>query len=223
MPLTKSDASVSLDGKALAAVAEQAGEAEKVTLVLEEVKTEELKPAQKEAVAEVAKEKKVEKIISAELLAQTAEGEKKIWTEKANENTETGTITVAIPFTPEDGYKGSDYSVIYVADDGTPKPIDTEYKNGCLVVELEHFSDYVIVNNADKGDGNEGGAGSGEAKPEESKPEETKPEETKPVTKPGNAAPNTGDNANIFGLFALLVVSGLLAVALLVLRKKQRA
>ena len=100
---------------------------------------------------------------------------------------------------------------------------------------LEHFSDYVIVNNADKGDDNSG-TGEGESqpttpeetkpqetKPQETKPQETKPQETKPAAKPGNAAPNTGDNANIIGLFTVLMVSGLLAVAFLVLRKKQRA
>ena len=206
LTVTNSVATVTMDTEALEAVAKQA-DGDTVTLVVKEIEEEKLSATQQEAV----KDKKVAAVITAELICDKT-GEK-IWTENANENTETGTITVAIPFTPEDGYKGSDYSVIYVADDGTTKPIDTEYKNGCLVVELEHFSDYVIVNNADKGDGNEGGTDSGEAKPEE----------TKPVTKPGNAAPNTGDNANIFGLFALLVVSGLLAVALLVLRKKQRA
>ena len=70
------------------------------------------------------------------------------------------------------------------------------------------------VNKATNAGGN---GGTGEAQPTE--PTET----TKPVTKPGKPAPNTGDDANIFGLFAMLMVSGLLATALLVFKKKARA
>ena len=231
LTLTKEDATVTMDTKALDVVSKAAKEegATKIALVVEEIKTEELNAKQQEAVKEVAQEKKVAKIISAELLVQTAEGEKKIGTEAAG-GFGGGTVTVKIPFTPETGYKGSDYSVVYVADDGTTKEIKTEYEGGYLVVALEHFSDYVIVNNADKGDDNSG-TGEGESqpttpeetKPQETKPQETKPQETKPAAKPGNAAPNTGDNANIIGLFTVLMVSGLLAVAFLVLRKKQRA
>ena len=36
---------------------------------------------------------------------------------------------------------------LYVADDGKVEEIATAYKDGCLVVELEHFSEYVIVKN----------------------------------------------------------------------------
>ena len=222
LTLTKEDATVTLDKKALAAVVAQAGEAESITLVVEEVKTEELTAKQQEAVEKVAKNKTVAKIISAELLVQTAEGQKNIGTE-ADKGFGGGTVTVKIPFTPETGYKGSDYVVIYVADDGTVERINTKYKDGCLVVDLKHFSDYVIVNDAEQSGDNAGGTDSGEAQPEETKPgvsSGTGSGSSKPT---GNAAPATGDNANIFGLVTLLVVSGLLAVAFLALRKKQCA
>ena len=34
---------------------------------------------------------------------------------------------------------------MYIADDGSIEEIPTSYVNGELVVELEHFSEYVIV------------------------------------------------------------------------------
>lgn len=212
LTLTKEDATVTLDTKALETVAEAVKKegAVKVIVAVKDVETKELTVKQQEAVKVIAEEKKVAKVISAELLVQTAAGEKKICTEGEG-GFGGGTVTVKIPFTPETGFKGTDYSVIYVADDGSTKEIPTAFKDGCLVVELEHFSDYVIVNKAT----NAGGNGcTGEAKP-------TEP--TKPATKPGKPAPNTGDNANIFGLFAMLMVSGLLATALLVFKKKARA
>ena len=218
LTLTKEDATVTMDTKALDMVAKAVKEegATKVTLVVEEVKTEELNTKQQEAVKEVAQEKKVAKVISAELLVQTASGEKKIGTEAAG-GFGGGTVTVKIPFTPEAGAKGTDYSVIYVADDGTTEAIPTAYKDGCLVIELEHFSDYVIVKNENPDDSNEGGIGESEVQPTEpSKPADT----NKPATKP---APATGDNANLIGVTMLMVMSGLMAAALLTMRKKFHA
>ena len=216
LTLTKEDATVTLDTKALDTVAKVVKEegAVNVTLSVKDGETKELTVKQQEAVKVIAEEKKVAKVISAELLVQTAAGEKKICTE--GEGFGGGTVTVKIPFTPETGFQGSDYMVIYVADDGSTKEIPTAFKDGCLVVELEHFSDYVIVNDATNAGGN---GGTGEAQPTEP----TTPETTKPATKPGKPAPNTGDDANIFGLFAMLMVSGLLATALLVFKKKARA
>ena len=216
LTLTKEDATVTLDTKALDAVAEAVKNegATNVTLVVQEIEAEDLTAKQQEAVEEVAQEKTVVKVISAELLVQTAEGEKKVGTE-ADGGFGGGTVTVKIPFTPEVGFQGSDYSVIYIADDGAIQNIKTEYKDGCLVVELEHFSDYVVVNNAAKSD-DEDNSGSGES---EAQPEPT----TKPAEKPGKPAPDTGDNADVAGLVALLVASGLMAAAMLVFLKKFRA
>lgn len=56
-----------------------------------------------------------------------------------------GTVTVKIPFTPETGMNGDDYTIIYIADDGAVEVIETQYVDGYLVAALEHFSEYAIV------------------------------------------------------------------------------
>lgn len=138
LTLTKADATVTMDAKALESIAKAAGTGT-VTLVVQEVKTEELAVVQQNAV----KDKKVAAVISAELI-NTATNEN-IGTE-ADGGFGGGTVTVQIPFTPEEGYKGTDYTVFYVADNGAVTEIKTEYKDGCLVVALNHFSEYVVVN-----------------------------------------------------------------------------
>lgn len=65
-----------------------------------------------------------------------------------------GKVKVQIPFEPATGTKGSDYKIIYVADDGKLENITTSYKDGFLVAELEHFSEYVIVNTATENSAN---------------------------------------------------------------------
>ena len=74
----------------------------------------------------------------------------------------------------------------------------TDYKDGCLVVELEHFSDYVIVNTAaeEEDEPTEPTVPEETTKPTEpTVPEETQkpteptvPEETQKPTKPTNPA-----------------------------------
>ena len=56
-----------------------------------------------------------------------------------------GKVELRIPFAVEEGKSGSNYKIVYVADDGSMEEIATKYENGQLVVELEHFSEYVIV------------------------------------------------------------------------------
>ena len=36
--------------------------------------------------------------------------------------------------------------MLYIADDGSVKKIDTAFEEGHLVFALEHFSEYVVVN-----------------------------------------------------------------------------
>lgn len=52
---------------------------------------------------------------------------------------------VAIPFELAEGRTAEDYKIMYVAEDGTIEEINTAYLGGNLVVELGHFSEYVIV------------------------------------------------------------------------------
>ena len=137
------NATVTVDTEALKAVSDQAA-GEAVTLVVEEVKTESLTVAQQKTVEKYD----VAVSITAELICQTT-GEK-IWTEKANEEIESGSITVKLPFTPAENTKGSDYVVLFIDDDGSVTEIATEFVDGHLVFALEHFSDYVVVNTAAK-------------------------------------------------------------------------
>jgi len=134
---------VTMDTEALKAVSDQAA-GEAVTLVVEEVKTESLTVAQQKTVEKYD----VAVTITAELICQTT-GEK-IWTEKANDAIESGSITVKLPFTPAENTKGSDYAVLFIDDDGSVTEIETEFVDGHLVFALEHFSDYVVVNTAAK-------------------------------------------------------------------------
>ena len=129
-------ATVTMDNAALEAVARQSGEQDAVTLEITEIPKEDLTEAQQEAV----KDKNVVNTISARLLVN----DQPIASE-ADGGFGDGRVTVKIPFTPEAGTTAADYKVLYVADDGTTAEIPTTYEDGCLVIVLEHFSDYVIV------------------------------------------------------------------------------
>lgn len=130
---------VTVDTDALKAVTEQAA-GNTVTLVVEQVKEETLTEKQQE----VVKNYDVAVTIKAEFICQ--ETNEKIWTEDNNTEKQTGSVTVKMPFTPAEGSEGSDYTVLYIADDGSVKEIKTSYENGNLVFALEHFSEYVVVN-----------------------------------------------------------------------------
>lgn len=130
---------VTVDTDALNAVTEQAA-GNTVTLVVEQVKEETLTEKQQEAV----KKYDVAVTIKAEFICQ--ETNEKIWTEDNNTEKQTGSVTVKMPFTPAEGSQGSDYTVLYIADDGSVKEIKTSYEDGNLVFALEHFSEYVVVN-----------------------------------------------------------------------------
>lgn len=56
-----------------------------------------------------------------------------------------GKAIIAIPFVPQDGTDGEDYAVYYVAEDGTKEKKPSTCKEGYMLVETGHFSDYVIV------------------------------------------------------------------------------
>ena len=56
-----------------------------------------------------------------------------------------GKVQIRIPFEIAEGKSSKDYKIMYIADDGTIEELDTNYENGGLVVELSHFSEYVIV------------------------------------------------------------------------------
>lgn len=120
-----------LDKKVLEKIVNVAGVNENVEIKINEINKETLTSKQQEAI----KDKEVAGIISAEIICNNT----------TISDFSGGRVKLQIPFTPAEGSKGSDYKVLYVADDGMIEEIVTTYKDGCIVVELEHFSKYVIV------------------------------------------------------------------------------
>ena len=136
LTVSMADATVVVDAAAMEAVAEQA-EGTTVTLKVEQIEAETLTQTQQSAVAS----QKVVAAITASFVC--SEG-------KEIHDFQGGSVTVAMPFTPEEGTEGADYQVLYIADDGSIEEIATTYANGTLIFTLEHFSEYVVVNTAEK-------------------------------------------------------------------------
>jgi len=134
LTINMTNATVTMDKTTLDVVSEKAKTAQTdvVTLQVEHIETEELAPKQQAAV----EDKKVAAVISASILVNDEEVH----------NFEGGKVTVAIPFQLEEGTKGSDYVVLYIADDGSVEDIPANYSDGTLVMTLSHFSEYVVVN-----------------------------------------------------------------------------
>ena len=228
-------ATVTLDTKALEAIAEQA-EGASITLSVEQVATTTLTEKQQA----VLKDKDVDLVLTALVLS---DGEP-IGDFKG------GSVTVAVPFELPAGDNAEDYNVWYVANDGTMEKMDTSYADGMLLFITKHFSDYVVIKTTQTNEEDKDNSGIGESTPEpedptqptepkptepkptepkptEPKPTEPKPTEPKPTepTKPTNpAVPDTADTADIMGLMTLMLVSGAMAMALwLSLRKRNAA
>ena len=75
-------------------------------------------------------------VLSAEIFAGT----------KEISNFGGGTVTVMVPFTLGEGESFDDYKVYYVDDEGKLTEVAATYEENALVLELEHFSEYVVVN-----------------------------------------------------------------------------
>ena len=138
LTVNMTNATVVMDKTTLDVVAEAAKteKTDSIALEIEHIETKELTTTQQKAV----EEKKVAAVISASILVN----------DKEVHDFEGGKVTVSIPFTPAEGTKGSDYVVLYVADDGTVEEIPTAYADGTLVMTLSHFSEYVVVDTSAK-------------------------------------------------------------------------
>ena len=124
---------VTMDTKALETIVTEAGDTDSIELVVEEIATEELNSKQQTAISE----KKVAAVISAEILVN-------------GDNVhdfDGGVVTVMIPFEIPENSSPDHYYLVYVDDMGNIEEIDTKYENGYLVAELQHFSEYVIMDN----------------------------------------------------------------------------
>ena len=140
-------ATVTMDTAVLAAVVEKAGENATVTLEVAEVAEEELTESQVAVIEQL--EKKPAMTISAELLVN----DQPIASKENGGFGENAKVTVKIPVGPGK----ADYTVLYIADDGTVENIPAVFENGYLILELEHFSDYAIIKNTVPGDVNDDG------------------------------------------------------------------
>lgn len=182
LTISKADVTVVLDTATLKSVAEQAqGE----SVVIEVIKVEDttLNTEQQEAI----KDKDVHVTISASILCD----------DEYIHDFDGGEVTITMPFTPAEGTKGSDYVVLYVADDGSIEEIETDYVDGALVFTLNHFSNYVVINTNTEGTSTPGGPSGGD----------------------GNA-PATGGSSNQTLLVTLMVLSAACMLVAAVGKKK---
>ena len=137
--LMKEDATVTLDAKALDAVAEQA-EGDSVTMKVENIHVKELTQKQQTAV----KDKAVAATISVELICNKT-GKNIATKDGKGFGDGTATVVVPVPAKLPDGVKAIDLKVYFVDDDGTVSEVKSELKDGNIIFRLKHFSEYVIA------------------------------------------------------------------------------
>lgn len=123
-------AMVTMDAKTLAAIIDQA-EGETISLEVVSIAHDELLEKQQVAL----KDKTVGFILSANLYSNG----KKIGDFKG------GSVTVSVPFTPEEGKKGENFQIYYVDDEGQTEKMPTSYAEGWITFSTKHFSDYVAI------------------------------------------------------------------------------
>lgn len=124
-------ATVTLDSKALATVAGKA-DGDKITLNLIKIVKEDLNEKQQKAIKDID----VDTIISAEILC----GDRVISKDFGG-----GKATIKLPFTAAEGKKLSDYTIVYIDNDGNLFRVPTKVVDGNLVFEIEHFSEYAVA------------------------------------------------------------------------------
>ena len=126
-------AEVLLDNATLKAVADKAT-GQTIVVEISKINKSDLSKEQQNAL----KDKNVEMIISAEIICK--ESNKVI-----SDDFGSGVVTVKLPFEPKAGEKGEDYTVVYIGEDGKLTIVETEYKDGYLVFDAEHFSEYLVA------------------------------------------------------------------------------
>lgn len=124
------DATIALDAKALAQVAEQLT-GDTLELTAAAIDDNNLNDLQREAL-------KAEKSVTAVRLMLT-DGDTEI------HDFGGGTVTVTFAVTPKKGTSLKDYDVFYLAKDGTLTKMNTTVKDGVLTFETDHFSEYVAL------------------------------------------------------------------------------
>lgn len=127
-----SEGTVEFDNKVLNALSEQAN-GEDVCLVLNLGENVQLSSEQQEAI------KELDSYAVVEAYWQCADSNTRISDFKG------GVATLSIPFTVPEGQEADEFTVVYLAEDGSMEKLDTRYEDGKLVWEVGHFSDFVVM------------------------------------------------------------------------------
>lgn len=135
-----SDATVELDGTALAAISEQA-QGSSIKLVVEGTNTSKLNESQQESLKQFASASPFEAYFESD--------GKRIHDFKG------GTARVSLKFTPEAGRSLKHYHVYYLSLAGAIERFVTYFANGLLSFVTSHFSDYAIVYDEEMENGGE--------------------------------------------------------------------
>ena len=143
LELKTSDSSIKLDTQALATVAEAVNASPESTVELkvqvgtadDSLEEEQIEAVEAHNVDEVAAVVSASIIVDGKTVGSESEG-----------GFNGGSVTISVPFVPTEG-SGSDYSILYVPDEGEAVIIDAKYDNAtkCLVFTTEHLSEYAIV------------------------------------------------------------------------------
>ena len=197
LTITTDEGVITLDTKTIEAIVEDAGTKTEITITVKKTDDTVLNDVQKEALADV----EVEHILKAEIFADNV----------AISNFDGGKVTVKIPFTVPTGAKGSDFQIWHIADDGKIEKIATSFADNHLIAQLEHFSEYVIVNVA-------AAAPTTPSTPPTTEPAPTEPAPSTPATTPSTPTvnPDTGDSS-VNAVYVMLMTVSLLAVAALMI------
>ncbi|MDD6880411.1 MAG: LPXTG cell wall anchor domain-containing protein [Firmicutes bacterium] len=124
-------ATVTLDSKALETFVDKADGA-KITLKIDEIAKTALSEKQQKAIENMD----FDVIISAEILCED---------KVISEDFGGGKATIELPFTPAEGKKLGDYTIVYIDNNGNLFRIPTKVADGNLVFEIEHFSEYAVA------------------------------------------------------------------------------
>ncbi|MBO7219226.1 MAG: hypothetical protein J6V40_04555, partial [Clostridia bacterium] len=135
LTIKTSDIYATFDNAALDTIMSATNGETSVEFDLKKIENDQLTDAQVSALSN----KNVVNIISAQIVC----GDSTI------SNFGAGRVQVRIPFALDENKSVSDYKIIYIADDGSIEELETEYVNGEFVVELEHFSEYAVVDVSD--------------------------------------------------------------------------
>ena len=128
-----------------------------------------------------------------------------------------GKVKVSIPV--PSGYDTSKIAVFYVADDGTKTKYDSIVKDGYVIFETDHFSNYVVAEETENSNTN-GSTSDGIPTEIEPTPDDisTGNTNTTNTTHKLDNTPKTGEETN-FTLIVTIMISALSAIGLAIIKR----